>query len=34
MFNIMRIRIFCDKDSKKYYINVVNVVGVLSESKD
>ena len=34
MFNSETIRTVWDKEEQKYYINVVDIVGVLSESKD
>ena len=34
IFNNENIRTIWDKDEEKYYISVVDVVGILSESKD
>ena len=34
IFNNKTIRTIWDKEKEKYYISVVDVVGVLSESKD
>ncbi len=34
IFNNENIRTVWDKESEKYYISVVDVVGILSESKD
>ena len=34
MFNSEEIRTVWDKDQQKYYVSVVDIVGVLSESKD
>ena len=34
IFNNEKVRTVWDKETEKYYISVVDVVGVLSESKD
>ena len=34
MFNNETIRTIWDKEEEKYYISVVDIVGVISESKD
>ena len=34
IFNNETIRTIWDKDKEKYYISIVDIVGVLSESKD
>ncbi len=34
IFNNKTIRTIWDKEEEKYYISVVDIVGVLSESKD
>ena len=34
IFNNETIRIVCDKEQEKYYVSVVDIVGVVSENKD